>query len=160
LKVVVRDDPNSASGVVAFWDHGCENGFLSNLFPAPIVIDGVTWATSEHYYQAMKHEDPVIIENIRSQEKAIKSKFVSREYCKKLNRWPTNAHKLKTMRIAINAKFDQHPVLKELLVSTWPVRISEASTQDPYWGVGADGTGEDMMGQLLMERRALYLADG
>ena len=31
-------------------------GFLSNFHSAPIVLDGETWPTSEHYYQAQKSQ--------------------------------------------------------------------------------------------------------
>jgi N-glycosidase YbiA len=32
--------------------------FLSHFHPAPIVLDGETWPTVEHYYQAQKSAEP------------------------------------------------------------------------------------------------------
>lgn len=145
--------------VVKFWHQGESNGFLSNLFDAPIEIDGSVWPTSEHYYQAMKHDDKVVIEKVRRQKKALNSKFVSRKACKRLNRWPNDEHKLSSMRIAIKAKFDQHTILRGKLLKTAPLKIIEDSPFDSYWGVGADGKGQNKMGVLLMELRASYMFD-
>src|SRR4051812_27900035 len=41
-------------------------GFLSHFHPAPVVLDGVTWPTVEHYYQAQKSADPAYREAIRT----------------------------------------------------------------------------------------------
>jgi predicted NAD-dependent protein-ADP-ribosyltransferase YbiA (DUF1768 family) len=32
-------------------------GKFSNFAPYPIVLDGLTWPTSEHYFQAQKIDD-------------------------------------------------------------------------------------------------------
>jgi len=143
--------------LVKFWHQEEENGFLSNLFDAPIEIDDVIWPTSEHYYQAMKHIDPVVIAKVRRQKKALNSKFVSRQACKRLDRWPSDEHKLSSMRIAIKAKFDQHTILRGKLLKTAPLTIIENSPKDSYWGVGIDGEGKNMMGILLMELRDFYM---
>jgi ribA/ribD-fused uncharacterized protein len=142
---------------VKFWHHNESNGFLSNLFDAPIEIENSIWPTSEHYYQAMKHDDVVVIEKIRRQKKALNSKFVSRKACKRLKRWPNDEHKLSSMRIAIKAKFDQHPILKSKLLRTAPLKIIEDSPKDPYWGNGKKEEGKNMMGVLLMELRSFYI---
>lgn len=145
--------------VIKFWHQDEDNGFLSNLFDAPIEIDGSVWPTSEHYYQAMKHDDVVVIEKVRRQKKALNSKFVSRKACKRLNRWPSDEHKLSSMRKAIKAKFDQHTVLRGKLLKTAPLNIIEDSTKDSYWGVGEDGNGKNMMGVLLVELREQYISN-
>lgn len=142
---------------VKFWHHNEDNGFLSNLFDAPIEIDGSIWPTSEHYYQAMKHVDPVVIEKVRRQKKALNSKFVARKACKRLNRWPSDEHKLSSMRKAIKAKFDQHTILRGKLLKTRPLDIVEDSPKDSFWGCGSDNLGKNMMGVLLMELRQSYV---
>ena len=40
--------------------------FLSHFFPASILMDGETWATVEHYYQAQKSQDPAYRQAIRN----------------------------------------------------------------------------------------------
>ncbi len=143
---------------IAFWGQADNNGFLSNLYHAPTICHGTVWDTSEHIYQAQKHDRLDIREKIRKQKIPLKSKFISRKWCKKLDRWPSDEHKLATMRVAIKAKFDQHHLLRELLISTGDLLIIKNSTTDSYWGVGEDGEGKNMMGILLMELRELYIA--
>ena len=58
------------------------------------------------------------------------------------------------MREALWAKFTQHPKLKSLLLSTGDTELIEHTKNDSYWGDGADGTGKNRLGQLLMEVRA------
>jgi len=150
-------DITRSDNVVAFWHENQENGFLSNLYHAPIIIDDVEWPTTEHWYQAMKHVDLGLIEKIRKLEKPIASKHLARKMCKKLNRWPTDPYKLNSMRMAIKFKFDQHPELKQKLMATWPATIIEDSPKDTFWGVGPDGNGFNWMGVLLMELRLSYI---
>lgn len=57
------------------------------------------------------------------------------------------------MREALYAKFTQHPELTEKLLSTGDLKLIEHTTNDRYWADGGDGTGLNMLGQLLMETR-------
>lgn len=70
-----------------FWHANDKNGFLSNLYHSPILVDNEYWDTSEHLYQADKHIDVIVRKKIQRQKKPLKSKFVSRKACKRLNRW-------------------------------------------------------------------------
>ncbi len=56
------------------------------------------------------------------------------------------------MRKAVKAKFLQHPDLKALLLDTNTARIVEDARDDFFWGI-ADGTGSNMMGQILESLR-------
>ncbi len=58
------------------------------------------------------------------------------------------------MRKAVWAKFTQHPKLRQLLIDTKDAHIAENSPRDSYWGLGQDGDGENMLGQILAEVRA------
>lgn len=43
------------SDTVFFSNHSCkETGFLSNVYPSPFVLEGLSFATVEHFFQAMK----------------------------------------------------------------------------------------------------------
>lgn len=57
------------------------------------------------------------------------------------------------MREAIRFKFTNHEDIKEILLSTGEDELVEDSPIDYYWGIGADGTGKNMLGKLLMELR-------
>ena len=63
--------------------------------------------------------------------------------------------KLNVMREALLAKFTQHDELRELLLSTGDAKIVEHTENDSFWGDGGDGTGKNMLGQLLMATRAI-----
>jgi len=57
------------------------------------------------------------------------------------------------MREALYAKFTQHSDLTEKLLSTGNLKLIEHTKNDRYWGDAGDGTGVNMLGQLLMETR-------
>ena len=60
---------------------------------------------------------------------------------------------VREMREALRAKFEQHPKLKALLLSTGDAELIEHTHNDRYWADGGDGTGRNMLGKLLMELR-------
>lgn len=58
------------------------------------------------------------------------------------------------MRIALAAKFGEHPKLMQLLISTGNCVLIEHTSNDSYWADGGDGSGRNRLGELLMELRA------
>lgn len=62
--------------------------------------------------------------------------------------------KVDVMRTALRAKFTQHAAARALLLATGTALLVEASPNDYVWGEGLDGTGENLLGKLLMELRA------
>ena len=77
---------------------------------------------------------------------------MGRDRKKKLRRdW--ESVKVSVMREALLAKFEQHPQLRELLLSTADAKLVEHTERDDYWGDGGNGSGRNMLGQLLMEVR-------
>ena len=57
------------------------------------------------------------------------------------------------MRTAVLAKFSQHHEIREILLSTGDAQLVEHTTNDRYWGDGGDGSGKNMLGQILMSVR-------
>jgi ribA/ribD-fused uncharacterized protein len=55
---------------------------------------------------------------------------------------------------ALLAKFNQNPVLLDLLKSTGTAILKEKSPWDSYWGTGRYGKGKNRMGILLMMTRS------
>src|SRR5689334_9961193 len=51
---------------INFYSTGDEYGCFSNFAPYPIRLDGKSWPTSEHYFQAQKFEDAQHREAIRT----------------------------------------------------------------------------------------------
>ena len=57
------------------------------------------------------------------------------------------------MMIALRAKFDQYPELKQFLLSTTGNSLVEHTENENYWGDGGDGSGLNRLGDLLVELR-------
>jgi ribA/ribD-fused uncharacterized protein len=62
--------------------------------------------------------------------------------------------KYKIMMTAVYTKFQQHPKLKQVLLSTGRAKLIEHTYKDNYWGDGGDGTGTNHLGYILMAVRA------
>jgi len=58
------------------------------------------------------------------------------------------------MRVALRAKFTQHPALRALLLGTGDAVLVEHTRNDTYWADGGDGSGRNRLGELLVELRA------
>ncbi len=58
-----------------------------------------------------------------------------------------------TMRRAVQRKFETHGDIRALLLATGDEEIIENAPRDYYWGCGANGTGKNMLGKILMNVR-------
>src|SRR5437016_1195870 len=123
---------------ILFYSVGEAYGGFSNFAPYPIALRGKRWPTSEHYFQAQKFLDPKAREEVRRASRL---------------RPDWEAVKVGVMREALEAKFRQHEDLERLLLSTGDARLVEHTENDAFWGDGGDGSGRNMLGQLLMELR-------
>jgi hypothetical protein len=59
------------------------------------------------------------------------------------------------MRQAVLRKFETHADILMVLISTGDELLVEKSPTDYYWGCGADGSGKNMLGVILMEVREI-----
>lgn len=127
-------------------------GEFSNFASYPIELDGKTWPTSEHYFQAQKFVGTEHEEAVRLEVSPMKAAKMGRERSRPL-RADWDSVKDDIMRVAVGAKFAQHKELQKLLLSTGAATIVEHTKNDSYWGDGGDGTGQNMLGKILMEVR-------
>ena len=127
-------------------------GELCNYYVRDMVIDGVTWKSVEHYYQAEKSLDPVYRQLVHDAATPADAKALgnSPEYAHRPD-WDT--WKLMAMRRGLFYKFMQHKDLQELLLSTGDKILHENSMVDYYWGIGEEKTGLSMLGKELMALR-------
>ena len=145
---------NHMNVVVKFYSVGDEYGELSNFADYPITIKKKRYPTTEHYFQSQKFKETKDREEIRKAKSPMLAARMGRDRKRKLRRdW--ESAKLNVMREALLAKFTQHDDLRELLLSTGDAKIVEHTENDSYWGDGGDGTGKNMLGQLLMATRAI-----
>ena len=59
------------------------------------------------------------------------------------------------MLAGVLRKFEAHADICAVLLGTGDEEIIENAPHDYYWGCGADGSGKNMLGQTLMQVRAI-----
>jgi N-glycosidase YbiA len=128
-------------------------GCFSNFSRHQIVIEGETWPTTEHYFQAMKFAgDPERRERIRLADNAREAKALAWAPDAAV-RSDWNSVRDEVMLVALRAKFTQHEDLKSTLLGTGTKELVEHTTNDRYWADGGDGTGKNVLGKLLIRVR-------
>jgi GTP cyclohydrolase II len=155
IQLCTPDDDND--NVVAFYEPYDTNGYLSNFYPAPIRMEDGMWPTTEHWYQSRKTFDMALREQVRALPTAGEAYIVGQRL--DVTRFHRE-HRRQLMFLALQAKFAQHPQLRQQLLDTGDAQIEERSPLDTFWGVGpvsTEGrrTGQNHMGQLLMKLRAI-----
>lgn len=141
------------SDVIRFYKVSDDYGCFSNFSPHPIELGGKLWPTSEHYFQAQKFEDVQQQEAIRAVKSPMIAARMGRNRNKKL-RADWESIKVSIMAEAVRAKFTQHPDLRAILLDTGDALIVEHTVRDSFWGDGGDGSGQNVLGKILMRIRA------
>ncbi len=128
-------------------------GCFSNFSRHPVFLDGKRWPTSEHYFQAMKFPDnPERQELVRLAKSPGQSKKIGwRRDVPIRPDW--DVHRDQVMLEVLRAKFTQHDELRETLLGTGEQKLVEHTSRDFYWGDGGDGSGQNKLGELLMQVR-------
>jgi ribA/ribD-fused uncharacterized protein len=138
--------------VINFYHLGEEYGCFSNFWHAPIQLHGATWPTSEHYFQAQKFAGTPREAEIREAKSPMIAARMGRSRAHKLRPdWETVKDAI--MREAVLAKFTQHAELLRILLETGDAQLVEHTENDAYWGDGGDGSGRNMLGEILMSVR-------
>lgn len=127
--------------------YGCFCNFSLHGFE----LDGVWWATSEHYYQAQKfagtpHAETIRLAKTPGESAKLGHHLPHRSDWKKI--------KYGVMYQAVLRKFQTHPDIGEILLSTGEKFIIQKDLGDYYWGCGEDGSGQNYLGKILMEVRS------
>ena len=136
-----------------------EHGYLSNFTPYGVDLDGVYWPTVEHFFQAAKFEgtDPAHRDAILRARTPKDAANLGRDRRRRL-RPDWEQSKEAVMLRALRKKFATHAAIRERLGATGEEELVENSPSDFYWGVGADGTGRNRLGHLLMQVRRELLS--
>lgn len=135
---------------IKFYKTKDKYGYLNNFYLAKMFIYDKYWDTVEHAYQAQKASDPIEYDSILN----AKTPREARNLGQKVKMRPDWDHvKYDIMKECVLAKFSQHQDLKEKLLATGNEDIVEDSPIDYYWGCGADGSGKNMLGKILMQVR-------
>lgn len=141
---------------IYFYTKTDEYGDFSNFAKYGIAMPNTDnaekwWSTVEHYFQAMKFTDASYQEKIRLANNAKKAKAVA--YQNRNIRADWNEVKDDIMYQAVLKKFTTHKDLKKVLINTGSEDLVENAPGDFYWGCGADGSGLNKLGKILMRVR-------
>lgn len=167
--------------IIRFYSLNERYGEFGNFWYAPFIdSSGLRWETTEAYYQAHKFVHvPSYFHLIRfadtprkafllgrmdvgnrevGDEKVyegapytVNSEILRHAHFRMREDW--DFVKLSIMYEALIYKFTQHPRLQEMLINTGDAELQEDSPVDYYWGIGADGSGKNWLGHLLMTLR-------
>ena len=142
------------------------NREFSNMFEAPMQIDGITFQTVEHYFQWSKAKmfGDAEIENKIMKTPSPKSVKAYGKKVKNFKKEEWEEKKDTIMKTAVRAKFTQHPELRKKLLDTKDAPLGEANPRDKYWGIGTGADtakakvpskwpGKNKLGEILMELR-------
>jgi ribA/ribD-fused uncharacterized protein len=143
---------SAARAVINFYSTREEYGCLSNFSRHRVHLKGKSWPTSEHYFQAQKFAGTAREEEIRRAATPRLAADMGRSRRHPLRKdW--ESVKNAVMREVVLAKFRQHDDLREMLLGTGDALLVEHTANDSYWGDGGDGSGRNMLGQILMSVR-------
>ena len=140
-------------------------GIFSNFGHTPIVVEGVTFDTSERLFQLMKFKDeePVkaIYNNITGNNKKGTSKMAAKSWERTYRREDWGKMIIDAMKFCLTQKYEQSEAFrKELERSKGKIIVEDQSSfpkKNPdAWGVKLrEGSyvGPNLLGRLLMELR-------
>ena len=169
------DEAGRLPELLLFWGHrppkggGVGKGCLSQWYPAPFTVDGVRYATAEHYMMAGKARlfgDAEAERLVLADDDPDRAKGAGRRV-RGFDEDTWTAHRYALVLAANTAKFGQHPPLAGFLLATGEKVLVEASPYDVIWGIGlsaeqeearhpATWRGLNLLGFALMDvRRAL-----
>jgi ribA/ribD-fused uncharacterized protein len=135
--------------------YGCFSNFSSHGF----ALDGVWWPTSEHYFQAQKFAGTPYADQIRQTKSPMIAARLGRS-----RKYPLRSDWLDVkdaiMREAVLHKFTSNPGIRDVLLTTGDAMLVENAPGDYYWGCGADGSGRNMLGQILVDVREVLRVGG
>ncbi|MDF9811992.1 NADAR family protein [Streptomyces sp. SPB162] len=161
-----------------FWGHRPQRdgsagaGCLSQWWPSPFTVDGVEYATAEHWMMAGKARIFGDAEAERAAVAAVHPK-AAKSVGRTVRGFDEETWRRERFELVVEggvAKFGQHPELYAYLLGTTGRVLVEASPLDRVWGIGlaadderagdpARWRGLNLLGFALMEARARLAAD-
>lgn len=170
--------PDAPVTFLYFWSHRprrpgqLDGACLSQWYPAPFTVDGVRYATAEHWMVAERARlfgDEACLEALLATDDPAAAKALGRTvvgYDEK--RWIAKSYEAAVQGCV--HKFRADPALHRFLVSTAPRVLVEASPKDRVWGIGLGKAhrdskdprrwkGQNLLGFALMEARDALTAD-
>ena len=133
-------------------------GIFGNFAPTPIILNGVTFKTSELLFQLMKFKEA---EPVLAVYNANNPKMTAKHWEKTHRREDWGRMIVDAMKFCLTQKYEQNEDFRKELVRSKDKYIVEDQTSFPKktpdtWGVkqqGSDFVGPNLLGRILMELR-------
>lgn len=130
------------------------NAFLSNFWPATVVLDGMVFRSTEHAYQAAKFDDVAVRVQIQAAPSPGQAKKLGRLWAPRPD-W--DSVRIDVMLDLLRQKFSPDAALSDRLLATGDAELIEGCYwHDSFWGVcncGRCPPGQNHLGKLLMKIR-------
>jgi ribA/ribD-fused uncharacterized protein len=151
-KLLVAESSGETLDILPFWGHRARAdgsvgaGCLSQWWPAEFTVDGVAYATAEHWMMAGKarlFDDPGGLAAVLAAAGPQAAKAAGR----RVRGFDERKWKEARYGLVVEgnlAKFGQHPDLRAFLLSTGDRILVEASPFDRIWGVGMGRNNADV----------------
>ena len=139
---------------IYFYSTRGDYGSFSNFSTHGFDLDGEYWSTTEHYFQSQKFLNTPHCDRIRQLKTPKEAATMGRSRQIPL-RQDWEQVKDHIMQKAVLRKFETHEDIREILLATDDEEIVENAPGDYYWGCGKDGSGKNMLGQILMAVREI-----
>jgi ribA/ribD-fused uncharacterized protein len=141
-----------------FFSRHDANELLGSASYHPFELDGKTWPTAEHYYQAMLFDS----ERLQSQILLLPSAkaviaFTKWRFLQKKRGWKKTRQLLMTRAVYTRCK--TYPDVAQALLATADKGLVESSAYDYYWGCGRDRRASNTYGKVLMNVRAKLISE-
>ncbi|MEP7292917.1 MAG: NADAR family protein, partial [Chloroflexota bacterium] len=109
-----------------------EYSFLSNFYPVALALDGETYPSVEHAFQASKTHDPEERCEIRDDPSPITAKYLGKRVALRPD-WDN--YRFTIMETLVRQKFTRHAELRARLLATGDAELIEGNTwRDTTWG--------------------------
>ena len=148
-------------------------GWLSNMSPHPVEYEGRKWWHAEALFQALRFasDDVEARQAVRDPRSPMAAKMIAKRYKARQVVIPLSDEDVANMRLCIRLKLESHPdLLCRLLASGDALLVEDCSSRgrrannlfwgavrmsDPAASLGYFWEGQNMLGQLWMEERAI-----
>ncbi len=175
-EMVAAVEAGASFQLLPFWGHTGPQGqvgpyVLSQWYPAPFDVEGVRYATAEHWMMAEKARifgDHAARDRVVASAHPAEAKAIGREV-RGFDDALWASHRFDVVVSGSVAKFGQHPDLRAYLLATGDKVLVEASPRDTVWGVGLGKDnpavqdprtwrGANLLGFALMAARKILAA--
>lgn len=127
--------------------------YLSPFSAHQIEIWGEKFMTVEHAYQTMKFLPGSVQDEIKNAKSAYACWKLNWKYKGDKSLLNPDFDKVKIMEELLRAKVAQHPEVLEILKLSGNRGLHKNVESDEFWGVGHDGSGQNVLGKLWMKIR-------